>query len=109
METSRIHELLPAFNERNNVLYLVLGLQATTQDWLRLVHAQAAGGTGSITAAGDESNEELSSDFLYFLLGAISFSNHLQAVLERARTSLPDQEAEADDSPAWLDLRGLLR
>ena len=109
METSRIHELLPAFNERNNVLYLVLGLQATTQDWLRLVHAQVAGENRDAPIGSDHPDEALSRDFLYFLLGTISFSNHLQALLERAQTGLPDPDGATGDSHAWLDLRGLLR
>jgi hypothetical protein len=105
LETSRIHELLPAFSERNNVLYLALGLHSFAQDWLRLARFQAASAAPS---SGDEPAQEIPESLLYFLVGLVSCAQRLENTLAASRVP-PPPPAEQPASPAWIDLRRLLR
>ena len=115
METSPIYELLPGFKERNNVIFMLLGLLSTSEDWMRLLESHAERyrlyETPQNYDDADEAETEPADDrgFLYFLLGTISFTDHFKGALSGAR--LKDQTSTPPDLTytAWEDLPGLLR
>jgi hypothetical protein len=109
LATSRLHELLPAFNERNNVLALLLGCMSLASRWMGLLESQAASARREepVPPVSEAAEPELG--LMYFLLGTISFSNNFQALIQGA----PPPPAASEDDPAepagWDNLRDLLR
>ena len=106
MATSRLYKLLPAFSERNNVLALLLGCMSFTSRWMRLLESQAARARQETPAPLDSETADPDLGLMYFLLGTITFSNHIHALLQA--TPRP-QAADEGDPVAWGDLSDLLR
>jgi hypothetical protein len=114
VETSPIYELLPAFNERSHLIYMLLGLLSMSQDWMRLLESEAQNArlheSGLKTPPVEVSSPDTSGKgFLYFLLGTISFTDYFTRALESARSG--GQPPTPDDLPgmSWGDLSELLR
>lgn len=106
MVTSRLHELLPAYSERNNILALFLGYMALTSRWMRLLESQARAARLESPPLQTSEGADPDLGLMYFLLGTISFSNHFHALLQGVPRP---QAADPTDSTVWDDLRSLLR
>ena len=109
MATSRLHELLPAFGERNQVLVLLLGLMSLTSRWMGLLESQARSARleSPLSQTAEQADPDLG--LMYFLLGTISFSHHYQELIRGIQPSPAAQESAPAGSDVWGDLRGLLR
>ena len=119
MEASPIHELLPGFKERNQVIFMLLGLLSLSQDWMRLLESQAEYTRLYETRQNldlvdeptpdDGSPETSTRGFLYFLLGTVSFTDHFTRTLDSARASATASSPTAPPAPMWDDLGDVLR
>jgi hypothetical protein len=109
MATSVLHELLPAFKERNNVLSLLLGLMSLSDRWVRLLESEAA--AAHRVASEPQALEPVEPDLglMYFLLGTISFSNNFHALIQATPPPSEALPGESTSPAAWSDPRGLLR
>lgn len=111
METSPIYELLPAFKERNHVIYMLLGLLSISQDWMFLLESQANNSRLYEIDLNSSNFEDSRKGFLYFLLGTVSFTGHFTRTLEGAQNG--SQPPTPDNLPGlswgWRDIGELLR
>lgn len=109
MATSVIHDLRPSFKERNEILFLLLGVRSLTSRWLRLVEREVSAAQQAPPAQDFHVHLPPDEGLLFFLLGTISFSHNLAAVLETASQRLPGEPAAEAGRRAWSDLLDLLR
>ncbi len=106
---SPIYELLPAFKERNQLIFLVLGLYSVSQEWKRLLEAQAQSAPLPPQTEAPLEQEDNSRGFVYFLLGTIAFSDRFARALDIER--MIAAAARVADQPLadWGDVFDLLR
>ena len=122
METSPIYELLPAFKDRNQVVYLLVGLLSTLDDWTDLLETQAANSRPEYPLFDDpgrddgleqednpERDDHSRRGFIYFLLGTLSFSGNFVRTLENARRDIPPLAPGVPQAPSWERPSELLR
>ena len=109
MAPSLLHELLPAFNERNLVLTMLLGVTSLSDRWMDLLHAQGSAESSpesKVTSSSPPRGSDLS--LMYFLLGTIHFSTKFQSLLESSYRA-PIADHSGGEKPAWSELRSILR
>ncbi len=109
METSPIYELLPAFKERNNLTFLLLGLLSMSQEWMDLLETEAQRARLHPEPDTDLQADDHSRGFLYFLLGTIAFSSHFSRVLDSARIVTTTPQVADQPISGWGDDFSLLR
>lgn len=104
---SPIYELLPAFKERNQLIFLLLGLYSVSQEWRRLLEAEAQ--RAPLRPGAELPSDDHRRGLMYFLLGTIVFSDRFARALDIERMVAAAARL-ADQPPAdWGDVSNLLR